>query len=173
LRQIERPVPLEAAPSEHFKPGFDQFGMIEAAQLHKDESRKGFQVAGEKPGSAFRAEIPLKSLSGIGSVTERLGRTTQHSEASFENSKKRRHLATGRPLAVKAMTIGDKIWISVEFKFHCAAGALASILFRHNGIPSNCVTDAGRVEFGVHITQPRELPGREHRRKQLAAYDFC
>ena len=59
LREVERLCPFETAFGEHLQHWIDSLTAIQAAEHDEDRSRKGLQVAGEHPGAALRAEVPV------------------------------------------------------------------------------------------------------------------
>src|SRR5262245_2118942 len=132
LREVERLNPLEATLRVHLELRLDQFRSIEASQLDKDKAREALQVARIESRPAFRAEIPIKSLAGIGDLVERLRRTAQKREIILGYAEPRRRFAARRLLAVQAVTDSDEVGVFVERELHCTAGALSRVFLRHD-----------------------------------------
>ncbi|SOE83641.1 hypothetical protein SAMN05446935_4057 [Burkholderia sp. YR290] len=65
----------------------------------------------------------------------------------FRNTEESRHDATARLLAIEAITVGDECGISIELKFHGAAGASPTVLLGHVISPRQSGTKESAVSF--------------------------
>src|SRR5262249_20283962 len=131
LRQVERLVPLEAAPDEHFELRRDELRPIETPELNKNQTRETLELARVYARSAVRTKIPLEPFAGIGNVGKRLRRAADQRKITLGDAEESRHFAAGGSLAVQAMTISDELGILVELEFDHATSALRRILLRH------------------------------------------
>src|SRR5499427_8359735 len=131
LWEVERLRPFETALCEHLKHRIDALRVIQAAERDEDHSWEGPQVAGEHPGAALRAEVPVQAFARLGDVVKRLRLAADQCKVILGHAEERGRFTAGRLLAVKTVTDGDKGGISIKLEFDCAACALSRVLLCH------------------------------------------
>jgi len=137
LWKVERPCPLLAAPGENLD--FGRVPLVEAVEsafLHENGAREILQPVGEHPGTAVGTENAIEPFTrtrlGIRSVGEALCLSAEHCEIRVRHRRERRYLSAGRPLAIRAVTVGDEGRGCIEPVRHLTTGTVTGVLLAHD-----------------------------------------